>query len=145
MRTLSGWCLQWLVRYFHTLKPAFKTTWEIGTTWELRTATSVPRSTCIQYLETDLRNKTTSEFRTVFHSPLGVPNSQVPLYLQDLNFGEVSYFSLTRRYMSIKVLNVLFQETLNLLHKSTDAVENKKPRGLDGLLELTTQYTRMFR
>ena len=31
----------------------------------------------------DLRNKTTSEFRTVFHSrmsPLGVPNSQVLLY-----------------------------------------------------------------
>ncbi len=30
----------------------------------------------------ELRNKTTSEFRTVFRSPLGVPNSQVPLYLQ---------------------------------------------------------------
>ena len=29
----------------------------------------------------DLRNKTTSEFRTVFGSPLGVPNSQVPLYI----------------------------------------------------------------
>ncbi len=29
----------------------------------------------------DLRNKTTSEFRTVFLSPLGVPNSQVSLYL----------------------------------------------------------------
>ncbi len=25
-----------------TVKPVFKTTWEIGTTWELRTATSVP-------------------------------------------------------------------------------------------------------
>ncbi len=35
----------------------------------------------IQYIEMDLRNKTTSEFRTVFHSPLGVPSSQVPLYL----------------------------------------------------------------
>ncbi len=29
----------------------------------------------IQYIEMDLRNKTTSEVRTVFHSPLGVPNS----------------------------------------------------------------------
>ena len=56
----------------YTVKPAFKTTWEIGTTWELRTATSVPRP--IQYTEMDLENKNTSEFRTVFHSPLGVPN-----------------------------------------------------------------------
>ncbi len=28
----------------------------------------------------DLRNKTTSEFRTVLDSPLGFPNFQVPLY-----------------------------------------------------------------
>ncbi len=56
-----------------TVKPAIKTTWEIGTPWELRTATSVP--SCIHYVEMDLRNKTTSEFRTVFDSPLGVPNS----------------------------------------------------------------------
>ncbi len=62
----------------HTVKPVFKTTWEIGTTWELRTATSVPRS--IQHIEMDLGNKTTSEFRTVLDSPLGVPNSQAPLY-----------------------------------------------------------------
>ena len=61
------------------MKPLFKTTWEIGTTWELRTATPDPR--LIQYIETDIRNKTTSEFRTVSYSPLGVPNSQVPLYL----------------------------------------------------------------
>ncbi len=61
-----------------TVKPIFKTTWEIGTTWELRTATSVPRS--IYYIEMDLRNKTISKFRTVFGSPLSVPNSQVPLY-----------------------------------------------------------------
>ncbi len=27
------------------------------------------------YIEMDLRNKTTSEFRTGFDSPLGVPNS----------------------------------------------------------------------
>ncbi len=27
----------------YTVKPIFKTTWEIGTTWEIRTATSVPR------------------------------------------------------------------------------------------------------
>ncbi len=42
-------------------------------------ATPVPRP--IQDIETDLRNKTTSAFRTVFHSPLGVPDSQVPLYM----------------------------------------------------------------
>ncbi len=29
----------------------------------------------------DLRNKTTSEFRTVLDSPFGVPNSQVSLYI----------------------------------------------------------------
>ncbi len=61
-----------------TVKPVFKTTWEIGTTWELRTATSVPGF--IHYVEMDLRNKTILEFRTVSDSPLGVPNSQVPLY-----------------------------------------------------------------
>ncbi len=62
----------------YTVKPVFKTTWEIGTTWELRTTTSAPRP--IQYTEMDLRNKTSSEFRTDFHSPLGVSNSYVPLY-----------------------------------------------------------------
>ncbi len=36
-----------------TVKPVFKTTWEIGTTWELRKATSVPRS--IHYIEMDLK------------------------------------------------------------------------------------------
>ncbi len=43
----------------------------------------------IQHIEMDLRNKTTSEFRTVFHSPLGVPNSQVSLYRQ-LNIKAVA-------------------------------------------------------
>ncbi len=62
-----------------TVKPVIKTTWEIGITWELRTATPVPRS--IHYIEMNLRNKSTSEFRTDFHSPLGVPNSQVALYI----------------------------------------------------------------
>ncbi len=51
----------------------------MGTTWELRAVTSVTMST--QYIETDLKNKTTSEFKTVSDNPLGVPNSQVPLYL----------------------------------------------------------------
>ncbi len=51
-----------------------------------RTATPVPRP--IQYTEIDLRNKTTSELRTVFHSPLGVPNCQVPLY-KDISDIEV--------------------------------------------------------
>ena len=31
----------------------------------------------------DLRNKTTSKFRTDFRSPLGVPNSQVSLHVWD--------------------------------------------------------------
>ncbi len=34
----------------------------------------------IQYVEMDLRNKTTSEFSTVFDRPLGIPNSQIQLY-----------------------------------------------------------------
>ena len=59
---------------------ALSMTFQIGTTWELRRATSVPRP--IQYREMELRNKTTSEFRTVFHSLLDVhvPTSQFPLY-----------------------------------------------------------------
>ena len=61
-----------------TVKPVFKTTWEIGTTWKIRTVTSVPSH--IQYIAIDLGNKTTSEFRIVFHTPLGVPNSQLSLY-----------------------------------------------------------------
>ncbi len=65
-----------------TVKPVFKTTWEIGKTCELRTSTSVPRS--IHFIEIDLRNKTTSEFRTAFDSPLDVLNFQVPLYFQEL-------------------------------------------------------------
>ncbi len=67
----------------YTVKPVFKTTWETGTTWKLRTATSFSKS--IHYIEMALRNKTTSEFRTVFDSPLGVPNSKVPLYIQREN------------------------------------------------------------
>ncbi len=61
-----------------TVKPVFKTTWEVWTVWELRTAASV--SSSIQSIEKDPRNKTTSEFRTVFDSPFGVPYSQVSLY-----------------------------------------------------------------
>ena len=61
-----------------TVKPVFKTTWEIGTTGELRTDTSVPRP--IYQIEMDLRNKAPWEFRTVLDSPYDVPNSQVPLY-----------------------------------------------------------------
>ncbi len=36
----------------------------------------------ILHIEMDLRNQTTSEFSTVLDSPLGVPNSQVPLYVE---------------------------------------------------------------
>ncbi len=53
-----------------TVKPVFATTWEIGTNWELRTATPVPRP--IHYTGMDLRNRTTSELRTVFRR-LGCP------------------------------------------------------------------------
>ncbi len=63
----------------YTVKRVFKTTWKIGTPWELSTATSVP--SCIDYVETDLRNKTTWEFITVFLSPLGVINSKLLLYI----------------------------------------------------------------
>ena len=73
------WALHRTGMQTDTVKPVFKTTWEIGTTWELRTATSVPRY--LHYIEIDLRNKTTSEFKTVFDSPLGVPNFWVPLYI----------------------------------------------------------------
>ena len=67
-----------------TVKPVFKTIWEIGTTWELRTATSIPRSILNHYTEMDLKNKTTPEFKTVCGSPLSVPTSEIPLYLQKL-------------------------------------------------------------
>ncbi len=66
-----------LTSYQDTVKPVFTTTWEIRTTWELRTTTLVPRP--IHHIDMDLRNKTTSEFRTVLDSPLRVPNSQVSL------------------------------------------------------------------
>ena len=45
----------------------------------------------ILHIEMDLRNKTTSEFSTVLDSPLGVPNSQVPLYVySQITVGEYS-------------------------------------------------------
>ncbi len=75
--------LQWNL----SLRPVFKTTGEIGTTWELRVATSIPRP--IQYTEMDLGNKTTSEFRTVFHSPVAVHNSQVPLYIGQIELAQI--------------------------------------------------------
>ena len=53
---------------------------EIETAWELRIATSVP--TRVQYMDIDLENKNTSEFRTVFCSHLSVLNSQVPLQIK---------------------------------------------------------------
>ncbi len=48
-------------------------------------------------METDLGNKTTSEFRTIFHSPLGLPNSEVPLYY-------VEYYTIYAIYTSQRVL-----------------------------------------
>ncbi len=35
----------------------------------------------IHYMEMDLRNKTTSEIRTLFDSPLSVPNSEIARYM----------------------------------------------------------------
>ncbi len=74
---LSGW-----TKESHRLG----NTWEIGTPWELKTATSVHSH--IQHVEMDLRNKTISEYRTLFLSPLGVPNSQVPLYVDISHKGD---------------------------------------------------------
>ncbi len=50
----------------------------------------------IQNTEMDLRNKTTSEIRTVFHSPLDVPNSQVRLYMN------IKSYRIFREHMSQK-------------------------------------------
>ncbi len=61
------------------MKPVFATTWET--------------------------NKTTPEFRTVFHSPLGVPNSQVPLYITEWN--HVSIFFLFQAFIFWVVDNFL--------------------------------------
>ncbi len=58
---------------------AYGHSWPLTDNNIIRTATSVPIYRSIHYIEMDLRNKTTSEFRTVFDSPLGVPNSQVIL------------------------------------------------------------------
>ena len=81
-----------------TVKPIFKTIWEIGITWELRTATPIPRH--IQYIEVDLRNKTTSKFRTVFHSPMGVPNSK--FHCLHITFGDTNIFDIMWTNYSIK-------------------------------------------
>ncbi len=71
-----------------TVRPVFKTTWKIRTTWELRSTTSVPIP--IQYIIVMvLRNKTTTEVRTVFDSPLGVLTSQLLLY-----FNRKGYISM---------------------------------------------------
>ncbi len=69
----------------------------------------------------DLRNKTTSEFRTVFHSPLGVPNSQVPPYTDQPSrcpvlhvlsstprrffTGDKTYIAVTKSYVGNIVLH----------------------------------------
>ncbi len=88
-----------LTKRGNTVKPVFKTTWEIETTWELGTVTSVPSS--IHYIENDLRNKTTSEFRTVFDSTLGVPNSQVSLY-----YSQHCFLSLSTRSNNTPLLEL---------------------------------------
>ncbi len=100
------------------MKPVFATTWEIGTTWELRVATSVPRS--IQYTEMDPRNKTTSEFRTVFRSPLGVPNSQIPLYWKYLRLDFDLSQILSQTHALISGLN---QQDFGVFKNSSDGIQ----------------------
>ncbi len=63
--------------FAYTVNSVFKTTCEIGKTWDLRPNTLVPRPNTL--VSRPHGNEITSEFRTVFHSPLGVPNSQVSL------------------------------------------------------------------
>ena len=66
----------------------------------------------IHYIEMDLRNKTTSDFMTVFDSPLGVPNSQVPLYFISFlpslfklwNCYEFNQFPLNEIYIGVDFL-----------------------------------------
>ncbi len=80
MRLISVKVLKLVYKIKNTVKLIITTTWEIGTPWELKTATSIP--SCIHHVAKDLRNETTSEFRTVIvDSPLGVLNSQAPLYI----------------------------------------------------------------
>ncbi len=53
----------------------------------------------------NLRNKTTSEFRTVFYSPLGVPNSQVPLDIGTL-YREAKIIYSRNRKLKAELQNV---------------------------------------
>ncbi len=68
-------------------------------------------------MEMDLRNKATSELRTVFLSPLGVPNSQVPLHVE-ICYGNkdrcmlISY--LLTKTAELKGSFHLFSQTLQL-------------------------------
>ncbi len=100
--------IEWFISRWCTVKPVFKATWEIGITWELRTATPVPRP--FQYMEVDLRNKATSEFRTLFHSPLGIPNSQVSLYSPQWSAVRIPMCQLevgSRRRITIMLLSAV--------------------------------------
>ncbi len=49
-------------------------------------------------MKMNLGNKATSELRTVFLSPLGVPNSQVPLYLvKEPSWGPMLLSTINRK------------------------------------------------
>ncbi len=119
--------LQW--RDIYTVKPVFKTTWEIGTTLKLRTATSVPRS--IYQIEMDLRKRTTSEFRTVLDSPLDVLNSKVPASLYwNYNSGSVTVPPV------LKWKNLFKWRGLKLCKKQ-GPLYNKSSQNLDRLWDRT--------
>ena len=72
----------------------------------------------------DLRNKTTSEFRRVFHSPLGVPNSQVSLYISFSAYvsitirGTQRHIHYTKTFISLTFCAVYFLQLLTLLFSS---------------------------
>ncbi len=111
--------------YFHR-HAVHQRLYKIGTTLELRTATSVPGS--IQYIEhaeMDLRNKTTSEFRTALGSPLGVPNSQVALYIYML---AIRHLSANSAYDLQRIQQILKQILLCYLTLLPHPIQRERER-----------------
>ncbi len=73
----------------------------------------------IHYIEMDLRNKTISEFRTVSDSPLGVPNSQLPLYTA-ANYSCLRYKGLNKGDLEIDISRSLPTYDFILVSNSND-------------------------
>ncbi len=59
--------------------------------------------THLPYIEMAMRNKATSELRTLFHIPLGVPHFQVPRYILMHLFVKVVCFSQRMGFESLKI------------------------------------------